>query len=639
METEIKAPEKASALEENKETAFLAEQYQVLSNRRISHNELFWNVPLMFLTAQSFLLILALGGYTQIPWEKAIGAFISFVFGFLSIQVFERNRVMEITDAEQLLDIERQLLAQGYTSLEIHQKQVKRKYLSGGYVNQRLEKRKILNFLNRGVSADLWKKGMWFTTVASIFLFFYNISTYINFESLFGSSLTEYLITIAKPAGSTLALLIAINWFLIILRTIEKSQPDARINTRKRTDKKKFYNICLYSFESIVISFSLVWGYIAYLERVTSINFLWAYAFIVCLISVIVQFLIVYFQRNELKLFRRVSKQQKTRTRGLTVISIILAGGNGTRLQSVIRDNVKFIAISSDKKTLLENAIERNQRISDKQIIITNHEYIERICSLEHIKYRLNNEGKIKRRLRHIKRNSSGGDIYDACETQNIVGFQYVGDIGFLVEPSNKGTATAIYHYIIRSLSVEGEDSDGDDPVIIIAPSDHVISEKDSYIATLKKACELARVFANIYLLGVAPTYPSTQYGYLSVNGTADSVSKVEKFVEKPKLDEARILYRDGRALWNSGIFVARRSVLLTAFQKSNWGALNLFEGCSFIEKEIRQVYDQAADSSFDKDILEKADNLYAIAVSFDWVDVGDPERLQTAILEGLCSI
>ena len=101
----------------NKETDFLIEQYRVLAYDRISHNQLFWNVQLMFLTAQSFLLILATGGFHTSYLGRAIGGLVCALFGIQSIQGFERNRMMEIADADILLDIERYFIKKGYQEI------------------------------------------------------------------------------------------------------------------------------------------------------------------------------------------------------------------------------------------------------------------------------------------------------------------------------------------------------------------------------------------------------------------------------------------------------------------------------------------------------------------------------------------
>ena len=140
---------------QNRDNQFLFQQYQVLSGDRINHNDLFWNIPNLFLLAQSFLLAIALGDKDSIPWRSAIGAFISFVFGLISIQIFERNRISEISDAELMQDIEKHVLSQGFNGTEAHQKIANRKYLNGENVEAKLDRKGFLKFFNTDVSYEL----------------------------------------------------------------------------------------------------------------------------------------------------------------------------------------------------------------------------------------------------------------------------------------------------------------------------------------------------------------------------------------------------------------------------------------------------------------------------------------------------
>lgn len=648
MKNEIVDPEVKSSIDENKETAFLAEQYQVLSNRRISQNDLFWNVPFVFLTAQSFLLILALGGYSSHPWEKAIGAFISFVFGLLSIQVFERNRVMEITDAEQLLDIERYLLDHGYKTLEIHQKHIERRYLNGELVHRRLDQRKILRFLNRGVSYELWKKGMWLTTIVSFGLFLYNSMLYLYKNFLGFSGFTDFLTSVDESAVGTLVIIFALNWIMYIFNHIESKQPGTSIKNARGKSRKKdvLEDNALLIIELIGIIAVIIYSCIARENKIQILPNLWLYLFIFCTICMsfysVMHFRILRKAVKKVAIFLFHIPEKRSSSKECTedIETLILAGGKGARLQSIIKNCAKFIAIKSENKTLLENAVYRNRRVSKRQVIITNSEYYGSICRLPDIASRLEDEeqkSKVSNQL--LRRCCHFRGRRNAVVGENSIKVSKVKSLDFIREPCNKGTATAIYHFLAKSILADEELGLQRDPVVIIAPSDHVISDTENYNQIMQKACYLAEEFGNIYLFGIVPTYPSSLYGYISVNSTTGSVLKVLEFLEKPETDEANARLQHGRVLWNSGIFIAKRSIFIKAFRDSNWRSCELFSGFDFSEPELKQMYERAEDSSFDKDILEHVSNLYAITVTFDWADVGDPERLQSAIIDGYCSL
>ena len=84
---------------------FLKIQYQVLSNRQLSHDNMIWNVPSLLFVAQSLLWTIALDTDTHLVM-RCLVSIISTITAFLSLQLFQRNRLMEIVDNEQLYSIE-----------------------------------------------------------------------------------------------------------------------------------------------------------------------------------------------------------------------------------------------------------------------------------------------------------------------------------------------------------------------------------------------------------------------------------------------------------------------------------------------------------------------------------------------------
>ena len=65
-----------------------------------------------------------------------------------------------------------------------------------------------------------------------------------------------------------------------------------------------------------------------------------------------------------------------------------------------------------------------------------------------------------------------------------------------------------------------------------------------------------------LYTLGIKPTRPETQYGYIQTNKAKSkqinghTAYQVKTFTEKPNADLAKVLVKSGEFLWNSGIFV-----------------------------------------------------------------------------------
>jgi mannose-1-phosphate guanylyltransferase len=119
-----------------------------------------------------------------------------------------------------------------------------------------------------------------------------------------------------------------------------------------------------------------------------------------------------------------------------------------------------------------------------------------------------------------------------------------------LSEPARRNSGPAVLAAALRFAG------DGD-PVTLAVPSDQTVRDAEAFRNALRAAAGLADR-ASVVILGVPPTRPETDYGYVEVRGDA-----VGKFVEKPDSEKALEYSTSGRHLWNAGIFVFRPSRLL----------------------------------------------------------------------------
>lgn len=95
-------------MRKNKEVdlEFLKLQYQVLSNKQISHNTRVWNTPSLLFIAETLLW--------GVTFNEYVPSFLALLFSIFSIcvawaawQQFVRERIMDIADCEQLCAVER----------------------------------------------------------------------------------------------------------------------------------------------------------------------------------------------------------------------------------------------------------------------------------------------------------------------------------------------------------------------------------------------------------------------------------------------------------------------------------------------------------------------------------------------------
>ena len=106
----------------------------------------------------------------------------------------------------------------------------------------------------------------------------------------------------------------------------------------------------------------------------------------------------------------------------------------------------------------------------------------------------------------------------------------------------------------------------GDDAILLVLPADHLIADAAGFWDAAARAMESARA-GNFALLGVAPDYAATGYGYIQRGEkTPDGGSfKVSRFVEKPERARAEAFLRSGDYYWNAGVFCFAAGTLLSA--------------------------------------------------------------------------
>ncbi len=268
------------------------------------------------------------------------------------------------------------------------------------------------------------------------------------------------------------------------------------------------------------------------------------------------------------------------------MINIILCGGSGTRLWPISRTLMpkQFVKLFADK-SLFQLTVERNSKICDSQMIVSNIE--QYFLALD--------------------------QLAELQQTNN----QY------LLEPVARNTAPAIA-LACMALADEGNG----DEMVLVTPSDHLIKNEAKYQKVLQQAQTLAQS-DNLVTFGIAPTFAETGFGYIE----ADDFD-VLAFHEKPDLKTAEQYLEAGNYYWNSGMFMFKASVFLaelrthslatykatqTAFKNANKGEM------------IRVNYHDMSnipENSIDYAVMEKSDKVKVIPANIGWSDVGSFDAL-----------
>lgn len=202
-----------------------------------------------------------------------------------------------------------------------------------------------------------------------------------------------------------------------------------------------------------------------------------------------------------------------------------------------------------------------------------------------------------------------------------------------LLEPFGRNTAPAV------TLAALWARQQGDDPVLVVMPADHVILDGRVFQDTVVRAVALAEKGVAV-TFGITPDCPETGYGYIQ-QGTpltdASGAFKLARFVEKPGRETAQAYLDSGDFLWNSGLFVMRASTWLSALQICRPDILDACEAAlrkgsedgEFVRVD-RTAFEKCPSDSIDYAVMERLTGGQAglpesavIPLSAGWSDVG----------------
>jgi len=201
----------------------------------------------------------------------------------------------------------------------------------------------------------------------------------------------------------------------------------------------------------------------------------------------------------------------------------------------------------------------------------------------------------------------------------------HVPPANVILEPARRNTAAAV---ILAAVIINHR---WPGSTMVAMPADHLIGNMEAFRQTLARAVARARE-GGLGTIGIPPTYPSTEFGYLRLPGPPDGTGpvRIEQFVEKPDLGRAEQYVASGRYLWNSGIFVWQSRVLLEAAARHlpqvyhPLAALDKVVDTEEFLPRAAEAFERIEAISVDYGIMEKADDVWAVPATFSWNDVGN---------------
>ena len=204
-------------------------------------------------------------------------------------------------------------------------------------------------------------------------------------------------------------------------------------------------------------------------------------------------------------------------------------------------------------------------------------------------------------------------------------------------QPSSRGTGLAICVALamIRRWSP--------DAVVTITPTDHYVEPDARYVQQVGVARHVAaRMRDVVAILGIRPTEPDPELGYLSVGANVTDVPEAKRlsgFVEKPSVVQAQALIRAG-ALWNTMVMCGTVEAFWSLVRATRPALIDMLD--SFVplvgtpdeSDAIDYIYRAWPAVNFSTEVLERTQKqLVAIEVDeIAWSDWGRAERIETIL-------
>jgi mannose-1-phosphate guanylyltransferase len=190
-----------------------------------------------------------------------------------------------------------------------------------------------------------------------------------------------------------------------------------------------------------------------------------------------------------------------------------------------------------------------------------------------------------------------------------------------ILEPCGMNTAPCIATATVYLSKIYSQNES-----VLVLPADHYIPDTKAFAESILTGMRSIKS-KSIVLFGIRPTYPATGYGYI---GSGDKYNAdmflVKHFTEKPDFYQAVALLAKGNYYWNSGMFSWKLGGIMENFKRYNKEILELaIQVCEATDQnKKKKLYSKMPKLPIDIAIVEKAENVLVMPVSFAWSDVGN---------------
>lgn len=224
-------------------------------------------------------------------------------------------------------------------------------------------------------------------------------------------------------------------------------------------------------------------------------------------------------------------------------------------------------------------------------------------------------ESMVQRVVRQVREARLTKEITIATNAAqlDIITSQLGESVSVVTEPERRDTFPAI---ALAASYLKLSKYCADSEVVVVMPCDPY-TEAGYFEAIGRMAECVMQDAADLVLMGITPTYPSSKYGYIVPQTIQESEEKkfmqVARFTEKPSVEVAEELLNQN-ALWNGGVFAFRLGYMMNIVRR--YIVPDSFDS-------VRARYTEFPKISFDYEVAEKASSVAVVPFTGKWKDLG----------------
>ena len=292
-----------------------------------------------------------------------------------------------------------------------------------------------------------------------------------------------------------------------------------------------------------------------------------------------------------------------------TIWPIVLAGGEGRRMQSFIRswlgeERPKQYCTFVGRRSMLSHTWDRARAIARPAHVVT-------ILGRGHRRF--------------------------------VAGMEEPPPGTVIEQPADRGTAPGVF---LPAAFVAARDPSA---TVVVMPSDHFIHSAAAFTALVETACrQAAEQPGRLVMLGATPRWPETDFGWILPGPRQHGLplQPVGGFEEKPDRERAERFFARG-GLWNTMIVATRVDTLWQLGQRLRPEMMRPFDALvrelrqslgksspTGIARAISRAYHRMPHADFSRDLVQRCPEAALVLPlgNVEWSDWGRPERVTDSL-------